>query len=287
MRLCELCKFKVQSSEEKGNLPLKEKENFASMAMALTACFRPSFFWYFTLMPDKTTQAFNIWVWIFGEVFDISHCNVLCSKKVGSRDLFLAMSKRSFSAKGYGWKKSTKHDDPGNLDPTSTVMLLKVIYPPCSCCNLVQCPLIWHLPYSKLYLALPDKVNNNLAHMILLAQERRWPGRTTPNGEVMESPSTIPSWEALQTRLRQCLNWLRLFREWCAVLGGAVSANGYLTSTYTKANFLGIYFLFRGLLSHIARAVYLKRTISFLCSLGNHGTVGCWAGPWKLGDFDI
>ena len=44
MRLCELCKFKVQSSEEKGNLPLKEKENFASMAMALTACFRPSFF---------------------------------------------------------------------------------------------------------------------------------------------------------------------------------------------------------------------------------------------------
>ena len=111
VRLCELCKFKVQSSEEKGNLPLKEKENFASMAMALTACFRPSFFWYFTLMPAKTTQAFNIWVWIFGEVFYISHCNVLCSKKVGSRDLFLAMSKRSFSAKGYGWKKSTKHDD--------------------------------------------------------------------------------------------------------------------------------------------------------------------------------
>ena len=119
--------------------------------------------------------------------------------------------------------------------------------------------------------------------MILLAQERRWPGITTPNGKVMESPSTIPSWEALQTRLRQCLNWLRLFREWCAVLGGAVSANGYLTSTYTKANFLGIYFLFRGLLSHIARAVYLKRTISFLCSLGNHGTVDGWAGPWKAG----
>ena len=149
-------------------------------------------------------------------------------------------------------------------------------------CNPVQCPLIWHLSYSKLYLALlPNKVNNNLAHMILLAQQRRWPGRTTPNGEVMESPSTIPSWKALQTRLRQCLNWLRLFREWCAVLGGAVSANGYLTSTYTKANFLGIYFLFRGLLSHIARAVYLKRTISFLCSLGIHGTVGGWSGPWK------
>ena len=160
----------------------------------------------------------------------------------------------------------------------SAVRLLKVIYPACRCCNPVQCPLIWHLSYSKLYLALP---NNNLAHMILLAQQRRWPGRTTPNGEVMESPSTIPSWKALQTRPRQCLNWLRLFREWCAVLGGAVSANGYLTSTYTKANFLGIYFLFRGLLSHIARAVYLKRTISFLCSLAIHGTVGGWDGPWK------
>ena len=159
--------------------------------------------------------------------------------------------------------------------------LLKVIYPACRCCNPVQCPLIWHLSYSKLYLALPNKVNNNLPHMILLAQQRRWPGRTTPNGEVMESPSSIPSWKALQTRLRQCLNWLRLFREWCAVLGGAVSANGYLTSTYTKANFLGIYFLFRGLLSHIARAVYLKRTISFLCSLAIHGTVGRWAGPWE------
>ena len=156
---------------------------------------------------------------------------------------FLAMSKRSFSAKGYGWKKSTKHDDPGNLDPTSTVQwgFWKWYIPHAVVCNPVQYPLIWHLSYSKLYLALP---NNNLAHMILLAKQRRWPGRTTPNGEVMESPSTIPSWEALQTRLRQCLNWLRLFREWCAVLGGAVSANGYLTSTYTKANFLGIYFLF-------------------------------------------
>ena len=39
VRLCELCKFKVQSSEEKGNLPLKENENFASIAVALTACF--------------------------------------------------------------------------------------------------------------------------------------------------------------------------------------------------------------------------------------------------------
>ena len=163
----------------------------------------------------------------------------------------------------------------------------KWFIPPCSCCNPVQCPLIWHLPYSKLYLAQPNKVNNNLAYMILLAQQHYWPGRTTANGEVMESPSSIPSWKALQTRLRQCLNWLRLFREWCAVLGGAVSANGYLTSTYTKANFLGIYFLFRGLLSHIARAVYLKRTISFLCSLAIHGTVGGWLGLEKLYDFDI
>ena len=203
---------------------------------------------------------------------------------------FLAMSKRSFSAlckrirleEEYKPRWSWKFGSLLN----SAVRLLKVIYPTCRCCNPVQCPLIWHLSYSKLYLALlPNKVNNNLPHMILLAQQRRWPGRTTPNGEVMESPSSIPSWKALQTRLRQCLNWLRLFREWCAVLGGAVSANGYLTSTYTKANFLGIYFLFRGLLSHIARAVYLKRTISFLCSLGIHGTVGGWSGPWKAGWF--
>ena len=201
------------------------------------------------------------------------------------------MSKRSFSAKGYGWKKSTKHDDPGNLDPTSTVMLLKVIYPPCSCCNLVQCPLIWHLSYSKLYLALlPNKVNNNLPHMILLAQQRRWPGRTTPNGVVMESPSSIPSWKALQTRLRQCLNWLRLFREWCAVLGGAVSANGYLTSTYTKANFLGIYFLLRPAFTH-SEGCLSQKNDKFSLLVGqpwDGGRLG-WALkswiPWL--DFDI
>ena len=206
-------------------------------------------------------------------------------KKVGSRDLFPCNVQKVVFC-------PLQKDTVGRRVQSTMILEIWILpqqwgfwkwfIPHAVVCNPVQCPLIWHLSYSKLYLALlPNKVNNNLPHMILLAQQRRWPGRTTPNGEVMESPSSIPSWKALQTRLRQCLNWLRLFREWCAVLGGAVSANGYLTSTYTKANFLGIYFLFRGLPSHIARAVYLKRTISFLCSLAIHGTVGGWAAPWK------
>ena len=103
VRLCELCKFKVQSSEEKGNLPLKEKENFASMAMALTACFWPSFFLVFHA--DACQNNSNFWYaslnmrgsfWYF-----TPHCT-LFEKKWAVGISFLAMSKRLFSAKGYG-----------------------------------------------------------------------------------------------------------------------------------------------------------------------------------------
>ena len=147
MRLCELCKFKVQSSEEKGNLPLKENENFASMAMALTACFWPSSFGISRWCLSKT-QAINMCVWTWGEVFDISHYNVLCLKQWAGGISFLAMYKRSFSAlckrirleEEYKARWSWKFGSYLNNE----VRLLKVIYPTCRCCNPVQCPLIWH-----------------------------------------------------------------------------------------------------------------------------------------------
>ena len=144
VRLCELCKFKVQSSEEKGNLPLKEKENFASMAMALTACFWPLFFGISRRCLPKQLKLL-IYESEYEGKFLIFHTAMYFVRKKWAVGIsFLAMSKRSFSAlckrirleEEYKPRWSCKFGSYLN----SAVRLLKVIYPTCRCFSPVKCP---------------------------------------------------------------------------------------------------------------------------------------------------